>query len=282
MSLPAVGPLPGERRGYVDCANRQIHFRQQGEGPAVVLLHQAPWASIQFRRIMPLFAAAGCRAIAPDLPGHGMSDPLEEPTIQGFAAILPPLLGALGVSRAALVGHHGGALVAARMAAEFPDMAAALAMDNAPLYTPAQREKRLAGIDLTQQVASDSSHFTDRWARVRSIADPEWSAETIHIAVLTYFANGPTREHGHDAAARYDLDADLDRIACPTLVMSGQADPLFPCGKALIDRRPDWEYSAMQGGSGVLLEHPDIWFKTVFSFLTAQAHDNPKLALDLP
>lgn len=271
MTLPATGALPGERRGYVAGPHGQIHYREQGRGRAVVLLHQAPWASIQYRRIMPLFAAAGRRVIAPDLPGHGMSDPLDDPTIEGFAAILPPLLDALGIARAALVGHHGGALVAARMAATWPQRVAALAMDNAPLYTAEQQARRRAGIDESQLIAPDGSHFTDRWSLVRRIADPAWSDETVHLAVLTYFANGPTREHGHHAAARYDFAADIERISCPTLVVAGRADPLFACGDAIIARRPDWFQTVSPGGAGVLFDQPDNWFQMIFPFLDSHA-----------
>ena len=66
MGLPAIGALPGERRGYVDTPEGQIHYRAMGEGPAIMLVHQAPWASIQYRAILPLIAAAGYRAIATD------------------------------------------------------------------------------------------------------------------------------------------------------------------------------------------------------------------------
>jgi pimeloyl-ACP methyl ester carboxylesterase len=232
----------------------------------VLLVHQAPWASIQYRRVMPLFAAVGYRVIAPDLPGHGLSDPLADPTIEGFAAILAPLLDGLGVDRAALVGQHGGALVAARMAADNPERVAALVMDNAPLYTAERRDQRRAMIDESQRIAPDGSHLTDRWSLVRRIADPDWSDETVHVSVLTYFANGPSREHGHHAAAAYDLEPDLARIACPTRIVAGLADPLFPHGGALIERRPDWDYAELPGGSGMLLDRPKAWCEAVIPF----------------
>lgn len=282
MTLPTMGALAGERRGYVDTPGGQVHYREQGEGPAVLLLHQAPWAAIQYRRIMPLFAAGGYRAIAPDLPGHGLSDPLADPTIEGFAEILPSLLGALNLSQAALVGHHGGALVAARMAAQYPERVLALAMDNAPFYSAEQSAVRLARIDVSQQIAPDGSHLTDRWKLVRRIGDPEWSDETVHLSVLTYFANGPTREHAHTAAARYDFSADIDRIACPTLVVAGLTDPLFACGQALIERRPDWAYATFPGGAGVLFDRPETWFQTIFPFLKGTVPGRAKHSLDLP
>lgn len=267
MTLPATGALAGELRGYVPFGSRQLHYRVMGQGPAVVLLHQAPWASIQFRRLMPLIAAAGFRVIVPDLPGHGMSDPIDEPRIEGFAAILPPLLATLGETRALLLGQHGGALVAGRMAAEYPEKVVALALDNAPFYTAERRAERAAFIDESQVIAADGSHFTDRWALVRRIADADWSDETVHVSVLTYFANGPTREHGHHAVVHYDFGADLPRISCPTLVVSGRKDSVYSSGRAIVALRPDWEYAEMPGGAGMLLDRPDEWCATFLPFL---------------
>lgn len=281
MTIPATGALPGERRGYVQCGDRQVHYREQGSGPVVLLMHQAPWASIQYRRVMPLIAAAGFRAVAPDLPGHGLSDPLAEPTIEGFATLLPPLLDALGAASAAIVGQHGGALVAGRMAAAYPDRVVALAMDNAPLYTSERRAQRQAAIDESQSVAADGSHLLDRWSLVRRIAEPDWSAETVHVSVLTYFANGPTREHGHHAAARYDFSSDLVRIACPTLVVAGLTDPVFSSGRQLIERRPDWDYTELPGGAVMLLERPAAWCAAILPFLNTHLGVPQKLALDL-
>lgn len=267
MTIPAMGALPGERRGYVAGESGQVHFRSMGQGPALVLVHQAPWASIQYRRVMPLAAAAGYHAIAPDLPGHGMSDPLSDPTIAGFAAILPALLDGLDVERAATVGHHGGALVAGRMAADHPDRVVALAMDNAPLYSPDGRARRLAMIDETHTVRGDGGHLTDRWSLVRRVADPDWSDDTVQLSVMTYFANGPSREHAHRAAALHDFEADLPRINCPTLVIAGRADPVFPSAAALIERRPDWRYAELPGGAGMALDRVDEWWAVVRPFL---------------
>ena len=50
-----------EQRGYVETRTGLVHYREQGTGPAVVLLHQTSWNSAQYRNIMPLLAAAGQR-----------------------------------------------------------------------------------------------------------------------------------------------------------------------------------------------------------------------------
>lgn len=282
MTLPRMGPLPGETRGYAPFQAGQVHYRLLGEGPPVVLIHQAPWASIQYRRVMPLLAAAGYRVIVPDLPGHGMSEALDAPSVEEFAAILPGLLDALGIETAAVIGQHGGALVAARMAAEYPGRVAALAMDNAPLYSVERRAERAAMIDESQTTKPDGSHLTDRWSLVRRIADPDWSDETVHISVLTYFANGPSREHGHLAAAAYAFEADLGRIGCPTLVIGGRTDPVFPSARALIERRPDWNYAELPGGAGMIVDRPQEWCATIFPFLNSYLLTSRKSFLICP
>lgn len=282
MSLPAIGPLPGERRGYGDVSGHQFHYREMGEGPAVVLLHQAPWASIQYRRILPLVAAAGYRALAPDLPGHGLSDPLDPPTIERFAATVPALLDALDIERAALVGQHGGALVAARAAAEMKLRASALVMDNCPLHAAGRRRARLASIDESHFAKPDGEHWSDRWNLVRRIGDPGWSDETVHVAVLTYFANGPTREHLHRAAATYDITPDLARIECPVQVMAGRTDTLFDCAAPIMALRPDWHYHEYAGGSAELFERPEAWTAAVLGFVGKALGGRIKKGFDLP
>ena len=267
MSLPALGALPCERRGYARCGGLQIHYREMGTGPCVVLVHQAPWASIQYRRVMPLMAKAGFRVIVPDLPGHAMSDALDMPSIEGFAEILPGLLATVGEDSAAIAGQHGGALVAARMAAEFPKLVMGIALDNAPLYTDERRAQRAAMIDESHVIAPDGSHLTDRWATVRRIADPDWSDESVHVAVLTWAANGPTREHGHHAVVAYRVEPDLPRVACPALIIGSRRDPVFPAAAQLRALRPDWDYAEFDGGAGMILDRPDEWCAPIVTFL---------------
>lgn len=78
-------------------------------GDAVLLLHGWPQTWYEWRHVMPLLAAAGYHAIAPDLTGLGDSTrPLEGYDSASVAADLGELLDALGVSRLHLVGHDWG------------------------------------------------------------------------------------------------------------------------------------------------------------------------------
>ena len=54
-----------------------IAYRQAGDqtAPAVLLVHGYPESSYMWHRALPALADAGWRALAPDLPGYGDSEP---------------------------------------------------------------------------------------------------------------------------------------------------------------------------------------------------------------
>ena len=56
---------------------RQVHYRRQGQGPAVLLLHQSPQSSREFEPLMASWSE-NFTVIAPDTPGYGLSDPLPD------------------------------------------------------------------------------------------------------------------------------------------------------------------------------------------------------------
>ena len=267
MSLPIMTALPHERRGYLDGPEGQLHYRSMGEGPAVLLIHQAPWSSLQFRHALPLFAQAGFRAIAVDLPGHGMSDPPAQPGIECYAESVAALLRVLDVSPAIVLGHRGGGLVAGRLAAEYSELVRALVLDDAPLYSPEEREARIGKFPDRQDIAPDGSHITDRWAWVREKGDPDWSDETVHISVVTYFLHGPWKEHGHSVIPLYDFERDVPRISCPALVIASETDPVFPYTRKLSQARPDWASATLPGGPGMVLDRTGEWWEVVEDFL---------------
>src|SRR5690242_9893584 len=83
-----------------------------GAGPAVLLLHGFPDSRLLWGYQLPALAAAGFRAIAPDLRGFGDAPrptavrPYRRPLL---AADVLGMLDALGIQRAHLVGHDWGA-----------------------------------------------------------------------------------------------------------------------------------------------------------------------------
>lgn len=267
MTLPILTALPGERRGYVNGPDGQIHYRSQGEGPAVVLVHQAPWASIQFRHALPVLAGAGFRAIAIDLPAHGMSDPPAKPSIETYADAVGALIEALGVAPAIVLGHRGGGLAAGKLAADRPDLVRALILDNAPFMSAEDRAARVGRFPDNQEIAQDGSHITDRWAWVKRVGDPDWSDDTVQISVVTYFMHGPWKEHGHSVIPLFDFEAVAPKIHVPTLIIGSRTDPVFPSAARMRAARPDWDYAELPGGPGMVLDRIGEWKVPVLEFL---------------
>ncbi|WP_411288480.1 alpha/beta fold hydrolase [Phenylobacterium sp.] len=271
MSLPRAQNISSHRRGYVDGVWGQVHYREAGQGDPFVLIHQVPWSSVQYHKVMAPLAAAGLRVIALDSPGCGMSDAADGyKTAEEFADNIARALDGLGLDRVAITGHHTGALLSPCFAARHPDRVSALVIDNAPLWSAEERGEKQALTGSDTAIKSDGSHFTDRWERVRKLGDPDWSDESVQTAVLSFYNNGVHAEHAYWAAFRYDLIADLPKIACPTLLMAGAKDMLYSSAAKIRAIRPDFEYAELDGGVAMQLERPDYWAGPVIAFLKAQ------------
>lgn len=89
------------------------------DGAPVVLLHGWAVSAYLWRHTLAALGAAGYRAYAPDLPGHGLSDaPAEKGayTLDAFARRGELLLDALGLERPPVVAQSMGGRVATELA----------------------------------------------------------------------------------------------------------------------------------------------------------------------
>lgn len=115
--MSAAAELTGARRVEVDGVG--LNVLDEGEGPAVLLLHGFPDSMHLWRHQVPELQAAGLRTIVPDLRGFGESDAPREVDAYALPTVLADvagLLDQLGVDRARVVGHDWGAAVAWGMA----------------------------------------------------------------------------------------------------------------------------------------------------------------------
>jgi pimeloyl-ACP methyl ester carboxylesterase len=99
----------------------RLHAAEAGGGPLVLLLHGFPQFWWTWRSQLTSLAAAGFRAVAPDLRGYGASDkPPRGYDLPTLAADVAALVRALGERDAVVVGHDWGGLLAWTMAALHP------------------------------------------------------------------------------------------------------------------------------------------------------------------
>ncbi len=103
---------------FVTAGGLTWHIQEFGEAgaPVLLLLHGTGAANHSWRGLAPLLAGR-FRVIAPDLPGHGFTDPLPDGTLSlpGMAKAVAALMTTLGLSPAIVAGHSAGAAILARM-----------------------------------------------------------------------------------------------------------------------------------------------------------------------
>jgi pimeloyl-ACP methyl ester carboxylesterase len=101
-----------------------LNVVEQGEGPLVLLCHGFPESWYSWRHQIDALAAAGFRAVAPDMRGYGKSDKpaaIDQYTIFHLVGDLVGLLDALETQHAVVVGHDWGGYIAWQAARLRPD-----------------------------------------------------------------------------------------------------------------------------------------------------------------
>ncbi|MEQ8507821.1 MAG: alpha/beta hydrolase [Rhodospirillaceae bacterium] len=257
-----------EHRGYVDGKYGLMHYRQYGEGPPLLLIHQTPWSSQQYKNAAP-FLAGNRQVIALDSPGYGESDaPPDAPSIPDYADSIPGFLDGLEIDQADVLGHHTGALIAGAFAARHPTRLNRLILHGAPVYDENERVARLSNKHFDQSPKEDGSHYLDYWALLRRVIGPNAKLSGLHMGVLSFFTNGEKEWYGHTAAFTYDFAADIPSITCPTLIVSNTADMLAAHAERLRGLRPDFAYAEISGGSSnIIFDEPKRWADPITAWL---------------
>jgi len=118
-----LGPSAIQHR-QIQVGSLSMHVAEAGQGPLVLLCHGFPECWYSWRHQLVALAEAGYRAVAPDMRGYGRTDApaaVEAYSMLHLVGDMTGLLGALGESRAVIVGHDWGALVAWNAALLRPD-----------------------------------------------------------------------------------------------------------------------------------------------------------------
>jgi len=108
---------------FIQAGGLRVRYLEEGSGPVAVLLHGASLGSSAdvWTGNMPDLAARGLRVIALDLPGFGLSENPEDPSVGFRTRFIPVFLDALGIERANVVGHSQSGQVAVRLALGEPE-----------------------------------------------------------------------------------------------------------------------------------------------------------------
>jgi pimeloyl-ACP methyl ester carboxylesterase len=120
---------------FFDHDGARIHVAEEGEGKPVVFIHGFPEGWFCWRDQMRALAAAGFRAIAPDLRGYGESGkPRGKQNYKSslVAGDVAALIESLGEGPVPVVGHDWGGPIAYRLAMDHPELVSRLFILNGP------------------------------------------------------------------------------------------------------------------------------------------------------
>jgi pimeloyl-ACP methyl ester carboxylesterase len=120
---------------YLDVNGIRMHVAEQGKGPLVLLCHGWPELWYSYRHQLPALAAAGFRAVAPDMRGYGETSAPEQVSAYSLLHLvgdMVALVTALCESSAVVVGHDWGAPVAWACAQMRPDVFRAVSAMSVP------------------------------------------------------------------------------------------------------------------------------------------------------
>lgn len=189
----------------------ELAVYEDGQGEPVVLLHGFPELAYSWRFQIPALAAAGYRAIAPDLRGYGGSDKpagVEHYSLQDLMADITGLLDKLDLQAAHIVAHDWGALIGWQLALHVPDRLLSLVALNIPHF-PRTPFEPIAAMRATKGDDFYIVNFQDSDAADRKCAEnPGWVFDVMMRKKTI------TREHFNQLPAAmqsFSLLAALDR-----------------------------------------------------------------------
>jgi len=108
---------------FVKVDGLNIRYLEEGSGVPAILVHGSSLGSSAdvFRRNLHALGRHGIRAIALDLPGFGKSDAADGSSAAAAKTFVLRFMDALGLERAALIGHSSAGSAVVSMALEHPE-----------------------------------------------------------------------------------------------------------------------------------------------------------------
>jgi haloalkane dehalogenase len=204
----------------------------------VLLVHGFPQSSYMWRHLLPAIAAAGRRAIAPDLPGYGDSPPDPPATWERHVEALARLHRDLGLERVVLINHDWGGLISMRWVLDHSVPLGGLIVSNtgffpdgewhgmaAALRTEGQGEALLDSVSrdglaamLGQMGSGFDGHAVDEYWK-------GFATEQGRRGMLELYRSG-------DFGKLAPYGGKLAELGVPTLVLWGENDEYAPVAGA--------------------------------------------------
>jgi pimeloyl-[acyl-carrier protein] methyl ester esterase len=235
---------------------RTLAWREAGHGTPLVLVHGWSMSSAVFLEALEELSS-DYRVLAPDLCGHGHSDPGEEYGLEKLADDLMQWLDHLGISSCNLLGWSLGGQVSMQMALNSPERFLKLALVcTTPRFcsgdgwegglSPTQvramernLKRNFMGTmgDFFFSMFAGEQHPPERYRQIlqRSVRSVPPITSEVSIGGLLTLRDSDVREHA-------------EQLGCPVLVHYGALDTITPRAAG------DWLSQKIPGARSVCVE----------------------------
>ena len=250
------------------------------------------------------FAHHGFSVLAVDLPGHGRSQGAPLTTVELMSDWLLALLKAANVTKALLVGHSMGSLIALETAGRTPSsvliggiamVASAYPMKVSEVLLEAANNDQPTAIAMVNKwshasfvqkpsspgpgfyVLGGSQRLMEHIARgdkrnLGNIAKVADQSNTKNPTITTNTAKGDTVFYTDFMACNTYQHGDVaaSAIRCPTLFLLGKRDAMTPpkAAKTIVGRIPHAKVALIDSGHALMAEQPDAVLGELFHFAT--------------
>jgi proline iminopeptidase len=223
---------------YADVHDARLFYERIGSGPPLLVMHGG--LGLDHTYFRPWLDPLGVDAelIYYDHRANGRSRAASESlTMEQLAADADALLGHLGISRAAVLGHSYGGYTALQLALAFPHRVSHLVLCDTAAAAPDWEAamERAGRLGASEELLARAA---------QGFADEAGAREWLEVMAPVYFPHsdpavggrvfGDVRidlaadQRGTQLLASFDAEPRLGEIQVPTLVVAGRDDFLYP------------------------------------------------------
>lgn len=223
---------------YIIYKDKRIFYRSGGRDKSnpLILIHGLAGDSRLFHNQLKFFAPH-CRVIAPDLPGHGKSDPFDDNTVSLYSEALSRIIAHEGLEKSILLGHSmGGAVAIQYYLANRDKVKAVILVSTSHKFNIDSADAAKAEEDFDNFYKTLITGSFSRKAGIFLMASENSIPETQKRALMADLK----------ICAAIDFEDDLSEIKVPALIIANRDD-------AVLDSKLTAEMSKKIAGSRLVI-----------------------------
>jgi haloalkane dehalogenase len=211
-----------------------LAYREAGDSTdrVAVLVHGYPESSYMWHQLLPALADAGWRALAPDLPGYGDSEPDPPATWERHVEALERFVSELAPEprRIVLVTHDWGVMIGLRWACEHPQAVGALVISDGGFFA----DRRWHDLANVMRTPGEGERLIGSYTRDGFVAGMRAFSSGMTDEALAEYWKGfadDTRRAGHlelyrsgDFEKLAPYEGCLAGLGVPALIVWGEQD----------------------------------------------------------